>query len=78
MSVDLNNKKLLILGGNALSVDIVKQANKMGIHTIVTDWNSVKDSPAKLLANEYWNISLLDYDALSTKIKAEHRFMKIP
>lgn len=72
MSVDLNNKKLLILGGNALSVDIVKQANKMGIHTIVTDWNSVKDSPAKLLANEYWNISLLDYDALSTKIKAEH------
>lgn len=72
MSAYLTNKKLLILGGNALSVDIVKQANKMGVHTIVTDWNSVKVSPAKLYATEYWDISLLDYDTLLAKIKEEH------
>ena len=71
MLVSHKNKKLLILGGNALSVDIVKQANKMGVYTIVTDWNSVKESPAKLQANEHWNISLLDFEALATKIKTE-------
>ena len=72
MSAYLNNKKLLVLGGNALSIDIVKQANKMGVHTIVTDWNNVNDSPAKLYASEYWNISLLDYDTLISKIKESH------
>lgn len=72
MQLNHKNKKLLILGGNALSVDIVKQANRMGIYTIVTDWNSVKDSPAKLLANEHWDISLLDFEALTTKIKTEN------
>lgn len=72
MSTNITNKKILILGGNALSVDIVKQANHMGVYTIVTDWNSIKDSPAKLHANEHWDISLLDYDTLATKIKTEH------
>ena len=72
MQLNHKHKKLLILGGNALSVDIVKQANRMGIYTIVTDWNSVKDSPAKLLANEHWDISLLDFEALTTKIKTEN------
>ena len=68
MLTPLKNKKLLILGGNSLSLDIVKQANKMGIYTIVTDWNSTKDSPAKLYASEYWDISLLDYSTLAHKI----------
>lgn len=71
MLTPLKNKKLLILGGNSLSLDIVKQANKMGIYTIVTDWNSTKDSPAKLYASEYWDISLLDYSTLAHKIQAE-------
>ena len=64
-------EKLLILGGNILSCDIVKAARELGIHTIVTDWNDISLSPAKLLADDYWNISLVDYDSLSEKIKQE-------
>ena len=38
-------------------------------HGIVTDWNEPSQSPAKLIANEYWNISLMDYDLLTEKIR---------
>lgn len=65
-------KKILILGGNALSCDIVTTAQAMGLYTIVTDWNSVEDSPAKQIADEAWNISLMDYDELERKIKDNH------
>lgn len=64
-------KKLLILGGNALSCDIVREAKGMGLYTIVTDWYDVKTSPAKLLADEYWSISITDYDVLLEKIIKE-------
>lgn len=65
---ELNNKKLLILGGNALSCDIVRAAKDLGAYTIVTDWNDPQGSPAKLISDEYWNISLTDYNLLSRKI----------
>ena len=69
MSFNLQNKKLLILGGDSFSVDIVKTAQSMGVYTIVTDWYDTKRSPAKLVADEYWDISIEDYDLLSQKIK---------
>lgn len=69
MSFNLQNKKLLILGGDSFSIDIVKTAKSMGVYTIVTDWYDVKRSPAKLVADEYWNISIEDYDLLSQKIE---------
>lgn len=64
--------KILILGGNALSCDIVDAAKKLGLYTIVTDWYDTKTSPAKLIANEYWNISTTDYQTLTEKIKEEN------
>lgn len=69
MNFNLQNKKLLILGGDSFSVDIVKTAQSMGVYTIVTDWYDTKRSPAKLVADEYWDISIEDYDLLSQKIK---------
>lgn len=66
-----DKKKLLILGGNALSCDIVTTAKKMGVHTIVTDWYSADKSPAKKIADEAWNISIEDYDELAKRIKEE-------
>lgn len=63
-------KKLLILGSNKLSCDIVNAAKTLGIYTIVTDWNKLEDSPAKQIADEYWNDSLMDYDTLVSKIKS--------
>lgn len=64
-------KKLLILGGNALSSDIVTTAQQMGLYTIVTDWNPIEKSPAKQLADEAWDVSITDYDELDKRIK-EH------
>lgn len=64
-------KKLLIIGGDPFSVDIVDTAKSMGIYTIVTDWYDTVRSPAKLLADEYWDISIEAYDELVAKIKEE-------
>lgn len=72
MTSALKNKKLLIIGGDSFSVDIVKTAQRMGIYTIVTDWYDTKRSPAKLVADEYWNTSIEDYDMLSKQIKEHH------
>jgi biotin carboxylase len=65
-------KKLLILGGSSLMVDPVLRAKSLGIYTIVTDWHELEKSPAKRVADEYWNISLMDYDLLVAKIKEEN------
>lgn len=66
--MDLKGKKILVLGGNALSCDIVNAAKLMGVYTIVTDWNELEKSPAKQIADEYWNVSLLDYGELSKRV----------
>lgn len=51
----LQGKKLLILGGNAISSTIVNAARSMGVYSIVADWYDTNRSPAKLVADEYWN-----------------------
>ena len=68
---ELKGKKLLFLGGSAYMVDPVLTAKSMGVYTIVTDWHELEKSPAKQVADEYWTISLMDYDKLSAKIKEE-------
>ena len=65
----LKGKKLLILGGNALSSDIVLKAKELGVYTIVADWNTPDKSPAKKISDEAWCISITDFDCLSKLIK---------
>lgn len=61
-------KKLLVLGGNHIEKDVVTHAQNMGYYVIVTDNHTdIKDSPAKQLADEGWNISWSDIDALEQK-----------
>ena len=72
MTSELTGRKLLILGGNAISCEIVIAAKALGLYTIVTDWNKLEDSPAKQISDEYWNDSLMDYDTLLTKVKKYH------
>lgn len=67
----LEGKKLLVLGGDAASIDIVKAAHNMGVYTIVTDWYDTKRSPAKLVADEYWNEEIFKPELISRLIK-EH------
>lgn len=65
-------KKILILGGNYVELEILKRAKSLGYHTIVTDnhedWSL---SPAKQMADEGWNISWTDIDALERKCRDE-------
>jgi len=67
--ISLQDKSLLVIGGSASMIDLVETAKKMGVYTIVVDWNSVTDSPAKTHADEYWNDSIMDYDTIVPKAK---------
>lgn len=70
MKNELFGKKLLVLGGKNLgSVDIVNYAKLKGVYTIVTDYLSNEESPAKQLADESWNISTADVNSLVDLIK---------
>lgn len=60
-------KKLLVLGGTSASYDLVCNAKKMGIYTIVTDDNETGVS--KAIADETAKISTVDLDALKALIE---------
>ena len=68
---DLKGKKLLVLAGGVNLITLVQRAKELGIYTIVTDYYDVENSPAKLVADEYWNISWDDIDALEAKCREE-------
>ena len=63
-------KKLLILGGSILELEIVEHAKALGYYTVIADnhedWNL---SPAKKQADEGWNVSWSDIDALEKKCR---------
>ena len=63
----LKGKKLLILAGGPNLITLVLRAKELGIYTIVTDYYDLDFSPAKKIADEYWNISWSDIDALEKK-----------
>lgn len=66
---ELEGKKLLVLGGGSTSIDIVNATQALGVYVIVTDYYDTSRSPAKLIADEYWNESITDYDKLCALIK---------
>ncbi len=59
----MKGKKILFLGAHKLTIHLIKKAKQMGLYTIVTDY--VKDAPAKKAADEAYDISTLDIDALT-------------
>lgn len=67
--VDFTGKKLLIMGANPETAEIVKIANAMGIYTIVTDY--IPNSPAKSVASKSYDIDCLDVQALVSLAKEE-------
>lgn len=70
--MNIEGKKILILGGGATSIDIVNAAKVLGVYTIVTDWYDTKRSPAKLIADEYWNEEIFKPELISKLIKERH------
>lgn len=68
--MDLKGKKLLILGGTALSCEIIKQAKKQGVYVLVTDY--LKNSPGKKIADKSFMVSTTDIEAVLRLIKEEN------
>lgn len=65
MYEELKGKKLLIMGATSGEVPIVERAKKFGIYTIATDYHTdYSYSPAKLVADEAWDVSWSDVDTL--------------
>lgn len=60
----IKGKRLLILAASVHIAEVVRRAKELGVYTIVTDYNDCYDSPAKRIADEYWNISWADIDRL--------------
>lgn len=65
---NLKGKKLLILGASPNEISLVNRAKELGLYVIVTDSNlDHVVSPAKDIADEYWDISWSDIDTLEKK-----------
>ena len=63
-------KKILVLGSYYTEIEIIKRAKRLGYYTIATDNHDDKPHiPAKSLADECWNISWTDIDALEVKCR---------
>ena len=67
--MDIKGKKLLILGGIALSCEIIKQAQKQGVIVLVTDY--LEGSPGKKIADKSFMISTTDVEAVVRLIQKE-------
>jgi biotin carboxylase len=63
-------RKILILGGESFSIDIVRQAKALDYHVTVASRHD--DGDAKRLADEKLTIDLLDYDAIVKFIKGNN------
>lgn len=68
--MNLQNKKLLVLGANAETIAIVKNAKEKGIITYVTDY--IVNSPAKKVSDYYWDINGKDMLSICDKIIENH------
>lgn len=61
-------KKILILGGKPIgSVEMVREAKRRGYYVVVTDYLPKDASPAKMIADECWDISTAEIDTLVAK-----------
>lgn len=69
MVKNFKGKKLLLLGANSETANLVKVAQEMGATTIVTDYDH--DAPAKKIADISYDINGLDVDAICEMARKE-------
>lgn len=65
--MNVEPKKILILGGGQMQVPIIQCANRMGLYTIVADMDP--NAPGLIEAKERLLISTMDMDALMTYVQ---------
>ena len=69
---DVAGKKLLLIGSDSGNVHIIDQARKMGVYTIAIDWEKDHSKcPAKQAADEAWDMSYRDVDAVAERCRKE-------
>jgi len=71
MKSNLIGKKLLVMGGMQISCEIIKKAQEMGIWVGVADYFPKEKSPGKVIANQHYEISIIDVDAVVALIQRE-------
>ena len=64
-----NKKNILILGGAFQHVKLALVAKELGYFTIVTDNLPYNDSPAKQVADHYWNTNIYSIDEIVKKCR---------
>ncbi len=65
-------EKLLMLGSSGRgTTELLLEAKKRGIYTIITDHFAPEKAPVKLIADEYWMISTDQIDILEQKCREE-------
>lgn len=69
---DLTGKRLLILGGTQIQCEVIRMAKKMGVTTVVTDYNKPENSPGKLICDEHYMVSCTDVEAVVELIKEKN------
>lgn len=60
----VRGQRLLILDGTRLAVDIVIAAKQLGAITVVADYNPIELAPAKAVADEHYEVDLLNVNAV--------------
>lgn len=63
--MELKGKKLLILGSDYATIDIVRAAHELGVYVITADL--MESSPTKQASDEAWLISTTEIDLLAQK-----------
>ena len=72
MFKQLIGKRLLVLGGTRISCEIIRKAKAMGLTVIVTDYYPAERSPGKQIADESYEVSAIDVDAVVNLIHDKH------
>lgn len=61
----LKGKKLLVIGSDAINLNIVNAAREMGVYTIAVDGiTDYSKAPAKRAADEAWDVNYFDTDTI--------------
>lgn len=62
--MDIKGKKLLFFDGSGLAASAVKRAKELGVWTIVANFYPPEKSPAKLVADESWDVDFSNVDEM--------------
>lgn len=69
---ELSGRTLLVLDGSKKSIEIIDHAKNLGLRVIITDYNTPDLSPAKRVADDHFDVSISDIDAVVRLIKEQN------